>query len=263
MKKIKKNRKKLKKESASKGEKFIMVFLVIVFIISIFAIYYASKSLIFGKKDNSASPENPMVGGMSKMSFTTFDVQLAKKLMDENGDGKCDSCGMPVEMCIDSGELECSMDSKSTIGKLDSAHIHADWKVYINSEPLDFTGKDHMTGMKSGSSVSSFIHVDSGAPAPEKIGDILHMHAKGVFLWIFFESLGMKFNKDCLTIESGEKYCNDGTNTLKFYVNGELNSEFENYVFNDLNKILISYGDETGEELQQQLNSITDFAKVH
>ena len=126
------------------------------------------------------------------MSFTSFDRALAKEFMDKNNDGKCDSCGMPVDMCIDSGQMQCNTDTKSTIGDLGTQHIHADWKVYINRQPVDFNGKDHMTRMRSNSSVSSFIHVDSGAPSPEKTGDLLHMHAKGVPLWIFFESIEME-----------------------------------------------------------------------
>lgn len=108
---------------------------------------------------------------------------------------------------------------------------------------------------------SSFIHVDKGAPAPEKTGDILHMHATGVPLWIFFKSVGMDFNKESLALPDGRKFSNDGKDTLKFYVNGKPNSEWENYVFRDLDKILISYGEE--RDLSQQINSVTDFSKSH
>ncbi len=200
---------------------------------------------------------------MSSMSLTPFDRQLAKQLMDMDNDGKCDACGMPIEQCIDSGQMECSMDSNAKIGILGSEHIHADWKVYIDGKALDFSDKSHMERMRSNMPVSSFIHVDSGAPAPEKTGDVLHMHASGVPLWIFFRSVGMNFNKDCINLENKEKFCNDGKKKLKFFVNGKESNEFENYAFNDLDKILISYGGENEEGIKQQMNSITDFAKVH
>ncbi len=74
------------------------------------------------------------------------------------------------------------------------------------------------------------------------------------------ESIEMKFSKDCF-FDGTANFCNDGKNTLKFYVDGKPDSEYENYVFKDLDKILISYGDE--KDLSQQLNSITDFAKDH
>ena len=50
-----------------------------------------------------------------------------------------DSCGMDVDLCIQTGQLQCNMVSGSTIGILDSEHIHADWKVYINNKVLDFS----------------------------------------------------------------------------------------------------------------------------
>ncbi|MBI2660837.1 hypothetical protein HYX09_01055 [Candidatus Woesearchaeota archaeon] len=207
---------------------------------------------------------------MSSMSLTPFDRQLAKQLMDANNDGKCDACGMPIEQCIDSGQMQCSMDSNANsmdsnakIGILGSQHIHSDWKVYIEGKAMDFSDKSHMERMRSNMPVSSFIHVDSGAPAPEKTGDVLHMHAAGVPLWIFFKSVGMDFSKDCINMENKEKFCNDSNKKLKFFVNGKESNEFENYAFKDLDKIVVSYGDGSEEEIKNQLSSITDFAKAH
>ena len=252
------------------AEKIVTGFIVAVIIISIFSLFYVSKSLFFPLK---TSPDaniatgnaigNAMGEKMSRMSLTSFDVKLAKEFMDKDNDGKCDSCGMDVELCIDSGQIQCNMDSSSTIGILGSQHIHADWKIYIDGKALDFFDKSHMERMRSNLPVSSFIHVDSGAPAPEKTGDVIHMHAEGVPLWIFFESVGMKFDKGCITLENKEKVCSEGNKQLKFFVNGKENNEFENYVFKDLNTILISYGDENEREIKNQLDSITDFSKSH
>ena len=89
------------------------------------------------------------------------------------------------------------------------------------------------------------------------------MHATGVPLWIFFESVGMRFDSNCIALENKEKFCNENNKKLKFFVNGKESNEFDNYVFNDLDKVLISYGDESEEELKNQLASITDFSKLH
>ncbi len=258
----------------SNTEKIVTGFIVAVIIISIFSLFYASKSLFFPLKNspysnadaNAGAIANSMGQKMSKMSFTSFDVRLAKEFMDKNNDGKCDSCGMDVELCIDSGQLQCNMDSSSTIGILGSQHIHADLKIYINGRALgeDTLGLLAMDMSKMDSDLtSSFIHFDKGALEPEDDGDVIHMHASGVPLWIFFQSVGMKFDKGCITLENKEKVCSEGNKQLKFFVNGKENNEFENYVFKDLDKILISYGDENEEEIQKQLESITDFSKNH
>ncbi|MBI4174717.1 MAG: hypothetical protein HY517_03655 [Candidatus Aenigmarchaeota archaeon] len=180
---------------------------------------------------------------LARMSLSSFDKQLAREMMDKNGDGMCDVCGMPVEMCMDSGQLQCNMDSKATIGILESQHIHADIKIYLSGDAVDLSGKSHMERMRSGQSVSSFIHVDSGAPSPERTGDVLHMHATGVPLWIFFNSIEIEL-----------------PDSARMYVNGKEIRDYINYVFSDLNKILITDG---AGSLNEQLSSITDFAKNH
>ncbi len=238
---------KINNKSEIKRERIVTGFILLVVAFAIFVLFFTAKSISLPQKtipeQASTLAQSNFMQKLSTMSMTAYDKELAIKFMDKDNDGKCDVCGMDVEICMDSGQLQCSMDSESIIGVLGSQHIHTDWKVYINGEVLDFTGKDHMTGIRSGSSVSSFIHVDSGAPAPEKTGDILHMHAKGVPLWIFFDSIKLKLPE-----------------SAKVYVNGELNSDGLNYVFNDLDKILITDGQ---GDFDQQLSSMTDFAKIH
>lgn len=254
----------------SNGEKILTAFIVLTIVIAFGALAYTVKSLFFSSAGTVADAATNALTGAAVteeshtkgLSLSGYDRALAKQFMDKDNDGKCDSCGMPVEMCMDTGQLQCNMDSKSTIGVLDSAHIHADWKIYVNGKALDLSDKDHMGRMRNNLPVSSFIHVDSGSPAPEKTGDILHMHATGAPLWIFFESVGMKLDKNCLELEGGKKYCNDNKNSLKFYVNGVKNEQYGQYVFNDLDKILLSYGAK-GEDIKAQLASITDFAERH
>src|SRR3989338_736395 len=218
----------------------------ILVVVSGLLVYSILSTIDVFKTKNQQSAAMPTK--MSRMTLTSFDKDLARQLMDTNSDGRCDVCGMPVEQCIDSGQLECNMGPNAKIGILGSQHIHADWKVYINGKALDFFDKSHMERMQNNQPVSSFMHVDSGAPAPEKTGDILHMHATGIPLSLFFNSIGMNFDKNCITLDNKEEFCNDANNKLKFLVNGKENTEFENYVFNDLNKILITYGSSSEEE---------------
>ena len=240
------------------------ILLISILVITIGLLLYTIPSTIdLFKNNNEQKITANTPARMSRMSLTSFDKQLARQLMDTNNDGRCDACGMPVEQCIDAGELQCNMGINSKIGILGSQHIHADWKIYINGKPLGFSDKSHMERMRSNQPVSSFIHVDSGAPAPEKTGDILHMHATGIPLWVFFNSIGMDFKNDCIILENKEKFCNENDKKLEFFVNGKPNNEFENYVFNDLDKILIIYGNENKEQIKNQVDSITSFASLH
>ncbi|MBI2647237.1 hypothetical protein HYW99_02065 [Candidatus Woesearchaeota archaeon] len=136
--------------------------MLIVILIAVVVLFtYSSIDLLDSKTENTNQATSQMKR-TSRMTLTSFDKELAVELMDKNGDGRCDVCGMPVEQCIDSGQLECNMDTNAKIGILGSQHIHADWKIYINGKALDFSDKSHMERMQSNLPVSSFIHVDSG-----------------------------------------------------------------------------------------------------
>ena len=134
----------------------------------------------------------------------------------------------------------------SGIGPLASTHIHADVKVYINSQSIDFSQRKYQLA-------TSFIHFEEG------IGDVVHIHATGMTTGQLFKSLKGAISSNCVAIEN-QNYCNENENKLKFYVNGQPNSEFSNYVIHDLDKILVSYGNENQEQIQNQLSSITNLA---
>ncbi len=156
---------------------------------------------------------------------------------------------------FDESIINNGMAEKANIGKLGSQHIHADIKVYVNGKALNFASPKYY--MKS-----SLLHLDDNQNLMDASG-VLHMHATSVPLWVFFKSIGMDFSKDCITLENNEKLCNGENKKIKFYVNGMVNNYFENYVFADNDKILFSYGNESGEALISQIDSITDYAKKH
>ncbi len=239
-----------------KGKIDVLAILLISMLVVLIGVLISS---IFSTIEVFKMPKNKQGSSMSsstsRMSLTSFDKELARQMMDQNNDGRCDVCGMPVEQCIDGGQLQCSMDPNANIGILGSQHIHADFKVYTNGKLVDFAENKYYMG-------SSFIHLDESQNKQDASG-VLHMHATGVPLWIFFKSIGMDFNNDCITLDTKKKFCNDENKNIKFLVNGKENNEFENYVFRNLDKILISYGNENQQEIQKQLDSITDFAKNH
>ncbi len=193
---------------------------------------------------------------LSQMKLTPFDVVLAKERMDKNNDGVCDVCGMSIDQCISSGQIDCNMgNNPQAIGVLGSQHIHADFKVYVNGRALTFAKPDYY--MKS-----SFMHVDASQNT-EDASSVLHMHAKKVPLWLFFRSLGMNLSKESLTLADGQVLKNENGKQLKFYLNGQKVDELGDYSFQPLDKLLISYGPENDSDLQKQINSVTNFAKDH
>lgn len=170
-------------------------------------------------------------------TFTEYDTELAKEMMDKNNDGMCDVCGMPIEQCIASGMMQCTMDPEATIGTLDTTkkthHYHADFKVYEKGKPIDFNQQKYFVKSK-------FIHVEND-PSGDS-GEVLHIHAQGVPLWMFFESIEMDVKGK------------------RLFVNGE-ETKHEDYISKDGDKILLTSSDE--DKIKNELATVTDYAKNH
>ncbi len=169
----------------------------------------------------------------------------------------------PVTKLTSSGN-SLDQTSKSYQTSLGSQHIHADMKVYINGQALDFAQPQYY--MKS-----SLLHLDYNQNK-EDASSVLHMHAKKIPLWLFFRSLGMRLEKDSFTNANGQVFKNESSssdsqnkkgNTLKFYLNGQKVTSLRDYSFQPQDKILISYGPENDSSIQNQIDSVTSFAKDH
>lgn len=137
----------------------------------------------------------------------------------------------------------------SGIGHLKSAHIHAAIKVYISGQAIDFSKREYQLK-------TSFVHFEDGN------GDAIHIHATGLTLSHLLMSLGINFDNNCIVIENKD-YCNEGNKTLKFYVNGEQNTEFGSRIMADLDSYLISYGSENEADVQKQIDSVANLSFMY
>ncbi|MEK9159917.1 MAG: hypothetical protein AAB383_04270 [Patescibacteria group bacterium] len=137
---------------------------------------------------------------------------------------------------------------------LGDVHEHADFKVYLNGEVHDFAQDKYMSTAEH--KLSHFTHLHDGD------GEIIHKHMSTITLGDFFESLGMKFTEECFNLEGGVSYCTNDENTLKMFVNGKENHDFDDYELSDLDQILITYGNQTGAEIQGQIDSVGDRACI-
>lgn len=136
-----------------------------------------------------------------------------------------------------------------------TAHIHADLKVYVEGQQINLFEEKNIEKNR-------FVHFHPTINPQKPNEDVIHVHAAGITLKQFLNTLGIALTKDCLTLE-GARYCESDDKTLKVYVNGTINPNHENYVINDLDKILVSFGDENKNEIENQLKSIGDNAKTH
>lgn len=134
-------------------------------------------------------------------------------------------------------------------------HVHADFAVFMNGQKMDFNSMAFMSDATQ--ALDPIVHLHDGNP------NVIHYHAQNISLQRFFNSLDMKWQNNCFNLGQGPA-CDDVASgkTWRLYVNGQLHTQKENYIAKDLDRILITYGNETPEQLQQQINSVTDMACI-
>jgi hypothetical protein len=131
----------------------------------------------------------------------------------------------------------------ANFGALGSTHEHTALKLFINGQTIDFSQPKYQVK-------SQYVHFENGD------GDTIHKHATGIDIGFLFETLGIRFTSECIIMDDGTEYCNDGNNTLKFFVNGVRNNMYNNYVLMDGDRILLSYGSEGQEQTDEQLKAV-------
>jgi len=148
-------------------------------------------------------------------------------------------------------------------------HEHIDFAIYIQgkkvdlslgkyqSDPLESKEDDGHNHKEIGHTHDPYVHLHDNK------GTIVHKHKEGVTLWYFLKTIGMELSKTCLTVDTGEKYCTDTNNSLKFFVNGVRNQGIDDYELHDLDRVLISYGPLSDGALQYQIKSIPDEACIY
>jgi len=72
----------------------------------------------------------------------------------------------------------------------------------------------------------------------------------------FFSTLPLKLTRDCLTTGTGQTFCSGSKDTLKFYINATRYEDALNNKINQSDKLLITYGNETEEQIQKQLDKL-------
>lgn len=138
-----------------------------------------------------------------------------------------------------------SMPSPQGVGALGSEHSHAAILVVIFGDKFDFSAPSYQIK-------SSWIHFEAGD------GTTIHKHATGVTLGYLFESLRLGLTDQCYEFQDGRSFCTNEDYSLKFFINGEQVGNIRDYEFQDGDRILISYGAETLQELQSQLQELNN-----
>ena len=125
-------------------------------------------------------------------------------------------------------------------GKLGDEHEHASILVRIFGDKFDFAVPSYQIK-------NSWIHFE------DSDGTTIHRHSSGVTLGYLFNSMGFTVNDECFAFPDGREFCTNEDYSLKYYINHKSVGNIYDYVLEDDDRILISFGPETPEEIEEQL----------
>jgi len=128
-------------------------------------------------------------------------------------------------------------------GKLGDEHEHASILVRIFGDKFDFSATTYQIK-------NSWIHFE------ESDGNTIHRHSSGVTLDYLFETLSIAIDEDCYIFTDGRQFCTNEDYSLKYFINGASVNSINDYVVQDDDRILISYGGETEAQITDQLNEV-------
>ncbi|HEX9817651.1 MAG TPA: hypothetical protein VGA89_02050 [Patescibacteria group bacterium] len=86
--------------------------------------------------------------------------------------------------------------------------------------------------------------------------NLIQVKKEGVTWQEFFDTLPLKLTKDCLTTGTGQTFCSNDNQSLKFYLNGEFEPHLLEKVIAPGDQLLISFGDESQAEIAEQLQLV-------
>ena len=125
-------------------------------------------------------------------------------------------------------------------GKLGDEHEHASVLVKIFGDKFDFTSPAYQIK-------SSWIHFE------DSDGTTIHRHSTGVTLDYLFANIGISIDNECYKFPDGRQFCTNEDYSLKYYINHRIVKDINDYVLDDTDRILITYGNQTPEEIEEQL----------
>ena len=125
-------------------------------------------------------------------------------------------------------------------GRLGDEHVHASLLVRVFGDTFDFSSPTYQIK-------SSWIHFE------DTDGTTIHRHSSGVTLGFLFDTLNIGIDDECYRFPDGRQFCTNEDYSLKYYINHQLVNGISDYVFEDGDRILITYGNETPEQIEEQL----------
>jgi hypothetical protein len=133
--------------------------------------------------------------------------------------------------------------SQDQQGKAKNVSIKASFAIFTNGTFRVFTASMYHNQ-------SNDVFIESSNP------NIVRVEKMGLTWNDFFKTLPMKLTRDCLTTGTGQAFCTNSNQVLRFYLNGERDQNALDRIINAADQLLVSYGTENEGQIQNQLQQV-------
>lgn len=140
-------------------------------------------------------------------------------------------------------KTETTFSFSGSTGTLGDEHEHAAMNVIIFGDKFDFSTPTYQVKNR-------YIQFE------DRNGETIHRHAPNVTIGYLFETLNIRFTDKCFIFPDKREFCTNNDYSLKLYVNHLKVPSLSNYVLQDDDRILISYGNENSMQIKAQLASV-------
>lgn len=143
-------------------------------------------------------------------------------------------------------------------------HHHANWAVFVGGERLDLSDDRFMQDVASCRTSPEAIRPQDRIHLHENDHDVVHVHHPASTWGQLLANLEMAAGPDYLFTPDGARHLARGDSTVKFIRNGQRMYDLSNEPVRSLDRVLISFGTETAEEVvAEQLSRVADDAAEH
>lgn len=147
--------------------------------------------------------------------------------------------------------------------KPDDVHYHANFAVYLNGQRELFKSPIYYTE-EAACTLSGTVTPSGRVHMHDNVNDVIHVEDHAVTWGQFFQNLGWNMGATYLVDRTGVMYQEDGNSKLHLILNGQDYTDFgglENTVIKDQDKLLVSFGNESGDTIQKEYKAIPSTAK--
>ncbi len=138
------------------------------------------------------------------------------------------------------------------VSQSEATHFHANWAIYIDGERVDLSDQRYMEEVSSCYSVDGQVTPQARIHMHEGNHDVIHIHHLGATWGHLAGNLGIGLGEGYLILSDGTRIFDGEEGRFTYILNGRALTSAHNELVESEDRLLISYGSESLDELGEE-----------